>query len=82
MFPRGAAAFRLLIAMVFDAGAVPLHLFGFAQFQTESRLPPFLELLPARLDQDDVQLNRHHDLSSRMSMIFSENRCPLFGIML
>jgi len=34
------------------------------------------------LDRDDFSLNRHHDLSSCLSMIFSENRFPLFGIML
>jgi hypothetical protein len=34
------------------------------------------------LDRDDVSLNRHPDLSLFWSMIFSENRFPLFGIML
>src|ERR1051325_1267071 len=34
------------------------------------------------LECDDVSSNRHHALSSCLSMIFSENRYPLFGIML
>jgi hypothetical protein len=35
-----------------------------------------------RLKRDDFKLNRHHALASCLSMIFSENRFPLFGIML
>jgi len=34
------------------------------------------------LHQDDVSLNRHPALTFCCSMIFSENRFPLFGIML
>ncbi|MGX5801200.1 hypothetical protein ACWGS9_08135, partial [Bradyrhizobium sp. Arg314] len=34
------------------------------------------------LDQDDVSLTRHPDLTLCWSMILSENRVPLFGIML
>ena len=34
------------------------------------------------LDRDDFSSNRHPDLVSCLSMIFSENRCTLFGIML
>jgi len=29
-----------------------------------------------------VELSTHPDLASYLSMIFSENRCTLFGIML
>jgi hypothetical protein len=35
-----------------------------------------------RLERDDFSSNRHPALASCLSMIFSENRCPLFGIML
>jgi hypothetical protein len=35
-----------------------------------------------RLKRDDFSLNRHPALASCLSMIFSENRCTLFGIML
>jgi hypothetical protein len=35
-----------------------------------------------RLKRDDFSSNRHRALSSSWSMIFSENRYPLFGIML
>jgi hypothetical protein len=41
--------------------------------------------LPLRsegLEQDDFSSNRHPALSFCLSMIFSENRCPLFRIML
>ena len=34
------------------------------------------------LERDDFSSNRHPDLASCLSMIFSENRCTLFGIML
>src|SRR5215211_1739258 len=33
-------------------------------------------------ERDDFSSNRHHALALCWSMIFSENRCPLFGIML
>jgi hypothetical protein len=33
-------------------------------------------------ERDDFSLNRHPALASCLSMIFSENRCTLFGIML
>jgi hypothetical protein len=36
----------------------------------------------ARLERDDFSSNRHHALTYSWSMIFSENRYPLFGIML
>jgi hypothetical protein len=36
----------------------------------------------ALLERDDFTLVRHHALDSWWSMIFSENRYPLFGIML
>ena len=41
-----------------------------------------LQSLLTTLDRDDFSLNRHPDLVSCLSMIFSENRFPLFGIML
>jgi len=34
------------------------------------------------LERDDFSSNRHPDLSFCLSMIFSENRYPLFRIML
>jgi hypothetical protein len=34
------------------------------------------------LKRDDFSSNRHPALSSYLSMVFSENRYPLFGIML
>jgi hypothetical protein len=34
------------------------------------------------LKRDGFKLNRHHGLASCLSMIFSENRFPLFGIVL
>jgi hypothetical protein len=34
------------------------------------------------LKRDDFSSNRHHALSACASKIFSENRCPLFRIML
>jgi hypothetical protein len=34
------------------------------------------------LERDDFSSNRHHALAFCLSMIFSENRWPLFGIML
>ena len=43
--------------------------------------PPAAVLLAA-LERDDFSSSRHHALSYRWSMIFSENRYPLFGIML
>jgi hypothetical protein len=36
----------------------------------------------AGLKPDEVSSNRHHALSFCLSMIFSETRFPLFGIML
>jgi acyl-[acyl carrier protein]--UDP-N-acetylglucosamine O-acyltransferase len=36
----------------------------------------------AALERDDFSSNRHHALTYSWSMIFSENRFPLFGIML
>jgi hypothetical protein len=38
--------------------------------------------MSARLEHDDFSSNRHRALSYCWSMIFSENRYPLFGIML
>jgi hypothetical protein len=38
--------------------------------------------LRAALEQDDVSPNRHPALVYFLSMIFSENRYPLFRIML
>jgi hypothetical protein len=35
-----------------------------------------------RPDRDDFSSNCHPDLACCLSMIFSENRFPLFGIML
>jgi hypothetical protein len=35
-----------------------------------------------QLKRDDDSSNRHHALAGCLSMIFSENRCTLFGIML
>jgi ABC-type uncharacterized transport system substrate-binding protein len=40
------------------------------------------ELVPKQLERDDFSLNRHPALASCSSMIFSENRCTLFRIML
>jgi hypothetical protein len=37
---------------------------------------------PVSLEQDDFSSNRHPALSFCLSMIFSENRYPLFRIML
>jgi hypothetical protein len=37
---------------------------------------------PITLKRDDFSSNRHHALAHCLSMIFSENRYPLFGIML
>jgi hypothetical protein len=34
------------------------------------------------LKRDGFKLNRHHALASCLSMIFSDNRFPLLGIML
>ena len=34
------------------------------------------------LERDDFSSNRHLALSFCLSMVFSENRCPLFRIML
>jgi len=34
------------------------------------------------LERDDFSFAHHHALALWWSMIFSENRCPLFGIML
>src|SRR5262249_4166735 len=43
----------------------------------------FIDLARVLLKRDDFSSNRHHALvSSYLSMIFSENRYPLFGIML
>jgi len=39
-------------------------------------------LLTLRLERDDFSSNRHPALGYCWSMIFSENRYPLFGIML
>jgi hypothetical protein len=36
----------------------------------------------SRLGRDAFWLNQHRALSFCLSMIFSENRCPLFRIML
>ncbi|WFU16650.1 hypothetical protein [Bradyrhizobium sp. CB3481] len=56
------------------------------------RLPPFLLAklggVPAKwqatdnLKRDEIGLNRHRALALCLSMIFSENRCTLFRIML
>jgi hypothetical protein len=37
---------------------------------------------PTALERDDFSSNRHHALTYSWSMIFSENRFPLFRIML
>jgi hypothetical protein len=39
-------------------------------------------ILQLPLERDDFSSNRHPALASYLSMIFSENRCTLFGIML
>jgi hypothetical protein len=46
--------------------------------EAASGLPPFL----SSPERDDLSSNRHPALGFCWSMIFSENRCPLFGIML
>jgi hypothetical protein len=38
--------------------------------------------LPQRRKRDGIELNRHRALAYYLSMIFSENRSPLFRIML
>jgi len=44
---------------------------------------PHFELMDRRsLERDDFSSNRHPARASYLSMIFSENRHPLFGIML
>jgi len=40
------------------------------------------EIAPFRVDHDAIEWNRIMISSSRLSMIFSENRSPLFRIML
>jgi len=45
------------------------------------RETPMLALLPG-LKRDDDSSNRHHARGCWWSMIFSENRCTLLGIML
>ncbi|RXH00129.1 hypothetical protein EAS61_10730 [Bradyrhizobium zhanjiangense] len=35
-----------------------------------------------RLKRDEIRMNRHRALGCCLSMIFSENRCALFRIML
>jgi hypothetical protein len=40
------------------------------------------ETLPAWLERDELWLDRHPALAFCLSMIFSENRYPLFRIML
>jgi hypothetical protein len=47
-----------------------------------ARSPLVAGRLPAVLAWDDFSSNRHPVLTSSLSMIFSENRHPLFGIML
>jgi hypothetical protein len=37
---------------------------------------------PGARERDDFSSKRHLALAPYLSMIFSENRCPLFGIML
>jgi hypothetical protein len=50
---------------------------------TEARLVALLAGLFRRpLERDDFSSNRHRALSFCLSMIFSENRFPLFRIML
>jgi len=50
----------------------------------KAKRPPFGGRFQSacRLEQDDFSSNRHPALGFRWSMIFSENRCTLFGIML
>jgi hypothetical protein len=47
----------------------------------DSSLDPVLAELQ-RLERDGFSSNRHQALTSCRSMMFSENRYPLFGIML
>src|SRR5437016_1754915 len=42
----------------------------------------FLTFRPTRLARDEFRMNRHRALAYCLSMIFSENRSPLFRIML
>ena len=62
--------------MVFGSMTLPEALRAIELFGKEI-MPAF-----AKLDRDDFSSNRHPDLASCLSMIFSENRFPLFGIML
>jgi hypothetical protein len=53
--------------------------------QRRTRAPPgnrAQTLALAGLDRDDFSSNRHPALAFCLSMILSENRYPLFGIML
>jgi hypothetical protein len=49
---------------------------------TEGRKSVIVYCLPGPLERDDFSSKRHLALSFCLSMIFSENRYPLFRIML
>jgi hypothetical protein len=56
---------------------------GFAHIYFENEVFRFSFVAqPARLERDGIRLNRHRALDPCLSMIFSENRYPLFRIML
>jgi hypothetical protein len=48
----------------------------------DARFAATRRVMPETPERDDFSSNRHPALSFCLSMIFSENRCPLFRIML
>src|SRR5262249_4433003 len=71
-------------------GAPPTRLGGRPAFARRSEAKAgegmtgvnYKEIGQRALERDDFSSNRHHALTYSWSMIFSENRFPLFGIML
>jgi hypothetical protein len=55
---------------------------GTASLEKISRAKPLKMRREARLERDDFKMNGHRALIYCLSMIFSENRYPLFRIML
>ena len=83
ILPAGLAAGRPLLAVVFD------QVFHLTQEGWRRSADKEDDLCPAidrqrrgDLERDDFPLNRHPAPAYWWSMIFSENRYPLFGIML
>ena len=67
-----SGAFRVIYVAAFADAVHVLHAFQKKSQKTARRDP----------ERDDFSLNRHLALSFCLSMIFSENRFPLFRIML